>query len=91
MDVNYWIYEDYFIFKPEFNGLIDDYKDIIKNYFKLIFSNYDNLEIPLNIKILTMDCNNFNLELNDLPSSIRVIKFDKNSNYNKELNNLSKL
>jgi hypothetical protein len=28
----------------------------------------------------------FNLELNNLPSSIKKIIFDENSNYNKELN-----
>ena len=41
----YWICEDKFIFKPEFNESIDKYIDIIKNYSQLIFSNYDDLEI----------------------------------------------
>ena len=45
MDKNYWIYEDSFIFKPEFNEPIDDYIDIIKNYKKLIFSNYNDFKI----------------------------------------------
>lgn len=45
MENNYWIYEDYFIFKPEFNGLIDDCIPMISNYKKLIFSNYDNYEL----------------------------------------------
>jgi hypothetical protein len=31
---------------------------------------------------------NFHLELNHLPNSIKIIKFKKNSYYNKELNNL---
>ena len=30
MNDNYWIYEDKFIFKPEFNEPIDKYIDIIK-------------------------------------------------------------
>ena len=41
----YWICEDKFIFKPEFNESIDKYIDIIKNYSQLIFSNFDDFEI----------------------------------------------
>lgn len=33
---------------------------------------------------------NFDLELNDLPSSIKILSFDIDSNYDKELNNLPK-
>jgi hypothetical protein len=44
MKQNYWVYQDCFIFKPEFNGSIIDYLDIIKQYNKLIFSNYNDLE-----------------------------------------------
>ena len=51
MDNNYWIYEDYFIFKPEFNGLISHYIDIICNYKNLIFSNYDYYDYDIFIKI----------------------------------------
>jgi hypothetical protein len=66
-------------------------------------------DIPLNIKILYLNCNNryiidylsnnieelyfgknFDLELNDLPSSIKKIIFNKQSIYNKPLNNLPK-
>ena len=39
--VDYYIYEDSFIFKPYFNGFINDYINIISNYKKLIFSNYN--------------------------------------------------
>ena len=42
---DYWIYENSFIFKPTFDKPIDNYIEIIKNYKKLIFSNYDNLEL----------------------------------------------
>ena len=45
----YWIYEDKFIFKPEFNESIDKYVDVIKNYSQLIFSDYDNLQIFIKI------------------------------------------
>jgi hypothetical protein len=67
------------------------------------------LDIPSNIKVLKLNCNNvhitnnlpngievlyldkwFNLELNDLPSSIKIISFEPNSRYDKELNNLPK-
>jgi hypothetical protein len=34
--------------------------------------------------------NNFNLKLDDLPNSIKIIKFDPNSKYDKKLNNLPK-
>ena len=157
MNNDYWINEDYIIFKPEFNKSISNYIHVIKNYKKLIFSNYDDykicistinehnynknykgsnfnqpilnsldnltqlqqltfgykfnqeLDIQTNVKILKLDCNNkkiidylpnsieelylgynFDLELNDLPNSIKILLFDCDSKYNKELNNLPK-
>ena len=45
MNKNYWIYDDSFIFKPEFNKPIDCYIQVIINYNKLIFSIYNDLEI----------------------------------------------
>jgi hypothetical protein len=67
------------------------------------------IELPPNIKILKLNCNNihlvenlsnsieelnfgydFNLELNNLPSSIKIIRFDKSSHYNEKLNCLPK-
>ena len=41
----YWIYEDYFIFKPEFNDELNIYQNQLVNYKKLIFSNYDDYKI----------------------------------------------
>lgn len=40
MNNNYWIYEDYIIFKPEFNKSIKNYINVIIFYHILIFSNY---------------------------------------------------
>ena len=45
MNNDYWINEDYIIFKPEFNKSISNYIHVIKNYKKLIFSNYDDYKI----------------------------------------------
>ena len=32
MEENYWIVDDWLIFKPEFNDKLDDYYDIISKY-----------------------------------------------------------
>ena len=174
---DYWIWnDDTLVFKPEFNKPLDDYINIIKNYDKLIFSNYSDIviciktnnqfecgfikyyfnsnfnqsvinlppnithlsfgfcfnqevnnlppnithlsfgccfnqevNIPFSVKYLKLDCNNqniidylpdsieeleldyyFNLELTNLPSSLKKIIFNENSNYNKNLNCLPK-
>jgi hypothetical protein len=42
---DYWIIEDQFIFKPHFDSSIDVYKNIIQQYNKLIFSDYDDVYI----------------------------------------------
>ena len=42
-----------FIYKPDFNEPNDKYVDIIFNYNKLIFSNYDELEIYIGTIINT--------------------------------------
>ena len=44
---DYWIYENKVIFKPKFNGKLDDYIDIISKYNELIFSNYDDCNITI--------------------------------------------
>ncbi len=44
---DYWIYENKFIFKPDFNKSIDIYKDIICNCCELIFSNYNHYNITI--------------------------------------------
>jgi hypothetical protein len=47
MEEKYWIYQDYWIFKPDFNESLDKYIGIIKksNCVRLIFSNYSSPEI----------------------------------------------
>ena len=70
MENNYWIYEDYFIFKPEFNGKMNDYISIIKNYKKLIFSNYDDCKICIktnNKYVVEYDVNYKYSKFNQLP------------------------
>ena len=47
MENNYWIVDDLIIFKPEFNEELINYYDIINKYQKIIFSNYDKLEIMI--------------------------------------------
>ena len=41
MENNYWIIDDWLIFKPKFNEELDKYYDIINKYKKIIFSNYN--------------------------------------------------
>ena len=47
MEQSYWIISDTMIFKPEFNSKLDVYKEIITQYKKIIFSNYNDPEILL--------------------------------------------
>ena len=41
MKNNYWIVDDWLIFKPKFNEELTDYYDIINQCKKIMFSNYD--------------------------------------------------
>ena len=41
MENNYWIVDDWLIFKPEFNEELDEYYDVINKYKKIMFSNYN--------------------------------------------------
>jgi hypothetical protein len=45
MNCNFWINGDIFYFKPNFNEVINDYIEIIKDFKILIFSNYKDLKI----------------------------------------------
>ena len=47
---DYWIWNDNtLVFKPEFNKPLDNYLNIIENYNKLIFSNYIDVKICIEI------------------------------------------
>jgi len=41
MKNNYWIIDEWLIFKPEFNKVLTIYYDIINQYKKIMFSNYN--------------------------------------------------
>ena len=42
MENNYWIVDDWLIFKPKFNEELTDYYVIINQYKKIMFSDYNN-------------------------------------------------
>ena len=67
MDLPYWIHEDYFIFKPNFNGSITDHLHIIIKYNKLIFSNYCDLETSIEQINGNESINNFSGSLFNKP------------------------
>jgi hypothetical protein len=79
MENNYWIIDDWLIFKPEFNKKLDEYYNIINKYSKIMFSNYDEPLIYLfetNNKIIMINYNNyfkaiFNNEI-DLSNNIHL-------------------
>ena len=70
MENNYWIVDDWLIFKPEFNKILteEDYT-VINSYNKIIFSNYDEPFIPFDFienKVIEKDKiiqNEFNKEI----------------------------
>ena len=39
MENNYWIIDEWLIFKPDFNEELTDYYDIINKYNKIMFNN----------------------------------------------------
>ena len=47
MENNYWIVDEWLIFKPTFNEELTYYYDIINKYKKIMFSNYDNTLIAI--------------------------------------------
>jgi hypothetical protein len=95
----YWTYEDYFIFKPEFNGSITDYSDIIKQYNKLIFANHNNLEASIETIKNEEDsecyimCSKFDQPLsNSLDKSVNLTRIAFGGYFDKPLgNSLDKL
>ena len=55
----YWIVDETLIFKPEFNEELDNYYNVISQYNKIIFSNYNDPEITIKTE------NKYNCEHND--------------------------
>ena len=41
MTNNYWIVDEWLIFKPEFNEELTNYYGVINKYKKIMFSNYN--------------------------------------------------
>ena len=70
MDEKYWIYHDYFIFKPEFDNPLDEYIEIIKenNITKLFFSDFNNLKIC----IQTNNCNSLDYNWYFIKSNFNI-------------------
>ena len=53
---NYWVYNnEILVFKPDFDESLDKYIDIISQYDKLIFSDYDNVEICIKTNNINED------------------------------------
>lgn len=95
--IDYWIIEDLFIFKSEFNDLIcDSYIKLISKCNKLIFSNYqyiDHMIANSNTYNEKLDkyylMSKFNKELPENFSSLDNLTYiDFGSNFNKPLKNL---
>ena len=59
MENNYWIVNDWLIFKPDFNEELDEYYNIINKYAKIMFSMY-------NEPLIAIETNNiYNIEYED--------------------------
>ena len=83
---DYWIWNDNtLVFKPEFNKPLDDYINIISKYNKLIFSNYNDIDICIETNNeyefdeYYFD-SNFNQEVKNLPPNITHLTFGWNFN-----------
>lgn len=75
-----WYISDSIIFEPSFNKSLDKYIDIIKNYKKIVFSNYSSIEFFSNNNLCYMTnrkyykCSLFNQPLvNSLENQFQLI------------------
>ena len=85
----YWIIDEAIIFKPNLNYSLDNYTKIISKYSTLDCNSQTIIDnLPFGIEELVFGYK-FNLELNNLPNSIKKISI-YNGHYNKKLNNLPK-
>jgi len=86
MENNYWIVDNWLIFKPEFNDELDEYYDIINKYKKIMFSNYNKkIDLSNNINLTHLFLGyNFNQEI-DLSNNIHLTHLTFGCNFNQEI------
>ena len=92
---DYYIYEDSFIFKPYFNGIVNDYINIISNYKKIFFSNYNEPQLCVETNNKYYDIyrqkhiySYFNKPLSDsLNNQIQLQQLTFGSDFNQPLGN----
>ena len=93
MENNYWIVNDWLIFKPYFNFEITNYYDIINKHNKIMFSNHNEPLIALkknNIYEFGIFKYNFNQAIN-LSNNINLIHLTFGWNFNQEINLLNNI
>ena len=91
MENNYWIVDDWLIFKPKFNEELTDYYVIINQYKKIMFSDYNNPLISIETNNQYTDeyqtdtvFNIFNKKM-DLSNNINLTYLTFESNFNQEI------
>ena len=91
MENNYWIIDEWLIFKPSFNEDLTNYYDVINKYKKVIFSNYNDplITIKTNNKYKSnyennYVENNFNKEI-DLSNNINLTHLTFGDDFNQEI------
>lgn len=99
---NYWIWNDIFVFKPEFNSNLEKYVNLISKYDKIIFSEFSSFddtkkmyeESFLNKIIIynyhDMNASLFNENIDILPNNIKylILGYDFNQQIKKLPNDL---
>ena len=90
MKNNYWIVDEWLIFKPTFNEELDEYYNIINKYEKIIFSNYNNPLIAIETNNEFNNNSNyieskFNQEI-DLSNNINLTHLTFGHHFNQEIN-----
>ncbi len=87
MENNYWIEDDWLIFKPSFNKDLFNYYNIINKYKKIMFSNYNDplIAIETNNEYNDYIKSKFNQEI-DLSNNINLTHLTFGCYFNKKLN-----
>ena len=92
MENNYWIVDDWLIFKPEFNEELTDYYNVINQYKKIMFSNYNEplIAIKTNNNMIDTHSNNFMDSMNlikklDLSNNINLTHLTFGRRFNQEI------